>query len=157
MTDELRLQRLIDAPREEVFRAFTTHGGQMAFYDTDDPGWIVESQCDLRPGGVWTVTFGPSHDYLYEHRSVFELIDPPRRIVLTTTELHPDRPSFAFRVEYRFEPQDGRTLMTIIQSGFPTREVRDEHGIGVPNAFDQLERALRRDREQPDWSPPPPK
>jgi uncharacterized protein YndB with AHSA1/START domain len=157
MTEELRLQRLIDAPREEVFRAFTTHAGQVAFYDTDEPGWIVESHCDLRPGGAWTVTFGPSSDYLYEHHSVFELVDSPHRIVLTTTEHHPDRPSFTFRVEYRFEQQDGRTLMTIIQSGFPTRELRDEHGIGVPNAVDQLERALRRGQEQPGGRPPAPK
>ena len=48
MTDELRLERVIDAPPDVVFDAFTTDGGQIAFYGTDDPGWIVESQCDLR-------------------------------------------------------------------------------------------------------------
>jgi uncharacterized protein YndB with AHSA1/START domain len=96
MTDELRLERVIDAPPDVVFDAFTTHGGQMAFYGTDDPGWIVETQCDLRVRGLWTVTFGPSPDHLYHHRNVFEVIERPRRIVLTTTELRPDRPSFDF-------------------------------------------------------------
>ena len=60
MSDELRLVRVIDAPPAIVFEAFTTYEGQVAFYGTDDPGWIVESQCDLRVGGLWTVTFGPS-------------------------------------------------------------------------------------------------
>jgi uncharacterized protein YndB with AHSA1/START domain len=143
MTDELRLERVIDAPPDVVFEAFTTHGGQVAFYGTDDPRWIVESRCDLRVGGLWTVTFGPSPDHLYQHRSVFEVIDRPRRIVLATTELHPDRPSFDFSVEFTFEDQGGRTLMSVIQSGFPTRELRDEHGRGVPNAFARLERVIR--------------
>ncbi|HEY1274066.1 MAG TPA: SRPBCC domain-containing protein [Thermoleophilaceae bacterium] len=143
MTDELRLERVIDAPPDVVFEAFTSHGGQLAFYGTDDPAWIVQSQCDLRVGGLWTVTFGPSPNHLYRHHSVFEIIDRPRRIVLATTESRPDRPSFDFAVEFTFEAQDGRTLMTVIQSGFPTPELRDEHGRGVPNAFARLERAIR--------------
>ena len=143
MSDELRLERVIDAPPDVVFEAFTTHGGQVAFYGTDDPGWIVESQCDLRVGGLWTVTFGPSEDQLYEHRSVFEVVDPPRRILLATTESRPDGSSFDFSVEFTFEELDGRTRMTVIQSGFPTEALREEHGRGVPRAFDRLERAIR--------------
>lgn len=142
MTDELHLEHAIDAPPDVVFEAFTTHGGQVAFYGTDDPGWVVESRCDLRVGGVWTVTFGPSPDHLYRHRNVFEVIDRPRRLVLATTEHRPDRPTFDFSVEFTFEEQDGQTLMTITQSGFPTQELRDEHGRGVPNAVARLERAI---------------
>ena len=143
MTDPLRIERVIDAPPEVVFDAFTTRDGQQAFYGTDDPGWIVESKCDLRVGGLWTVTFGPSPDHLYEHRSVFEIIDRPRRIALATTEHHPDRPSFDYAVEFTFAEQHGRTLMTMVQSGFPTEKLRDEHGRGVPRALERLERAIR--------------
>jgi uncharacterized protein YndB with AHSA1/START domain len=146
MTEPLRIDRVIDAPPDVVFEAFTTHGGQVAFYGTDDPGWIVESHCDLRVGGLWSVTFGPSPDHLYQHRNVFEVIDRPRRIVLATTERRPDQPSFDFSVEFTFEERDGQTLMSVIQSGFPTSELREEHGRGVPNAFDRLERAIRASR-----------
>jgi len=142
MSDELRFERVIDAPPDVVFDAFSSEGGQVAFYGTDDPGCIVESRCDLRVGGLWTVTFGPSPDHLYHHRSIFEVIDRPRRIVLATTESRPDRPSFDFSVEFTFEEQDGRTRMSVIQSGFPTPELRDEHGRGVPDAFARLERAI---------------
>lgn len=142
MSDALRLERLIDAPPAVVFAAFTSHEGQVAFYGTDEPGWIVDSRCDLRVGGRWTVTFGPSADELYEHRSVFEAIDPPRRIVLATTEVRPDRPTFTFAVEFTFEAREGGTLMAMIQSGFPDAGLREEHGRGVPRAFDRLERAI---------------
>jgi dihydrofolate reductase len=33
--------------------------------------------------------------------------------------------------------------MTMVQRGFPSDELRDEHGRGLPHAFDRLERALR--------------
>ncbi len=33
--------------------------------------------------------------------------------------------------------------MTMIQRGFPSDELREEHGRGVPHAFDRLERALQ--------------
>lgn len=143
MTDELRLERVIDAPPDVVFDAFTSDGGQTAFYGTDDPGWIVESQCDLRVGGLWTVTFGPSADQLCHHRSVFEVIDRPRRLVLATTEVRPDGAGLEFSAEVLFEEHHGQTRMSLIQSGFPTRELRDEHGRGVPNAFARLERVIR--------------
>ena len=143
MTDELRIDRLIDAPPEVVFDTFTGEDGRLAFYGQDDPDWIVESHCDQRVGGVWTITFGPSRSRLYHHRHVFEVIDRPRRIVLATTEVRPEGSGFDFSVEFTFEEQDGRTRMSVIQSGFPTSELRDEHGRGVPNAFARLERAIR--------------
>ena len=90
MTDELRLERVIDAPPDVVFEAVTTEDGHTAFYGQDDPGWIVESDCDLRVGGVWTITFGPSRRRLYRHRHILEVIDRSRQLVLATTESRPD-------------------------------------------------------------------
>ena len=143
MTDELRIDRLIDAPPEVVFDAFTAEDGRLAFYGHDDPGWIVESHCDQRVGGVWKITFGPSRARLFHHRHVFEVIDRPRRILLATTERRPDGSSFDFTMEFTFEAQDGKTLMTIIQSGLPSDELREEHGRGIPSGFARLERAIR--------------
>jgi uncharacterized protein YndB with AHSA1/START domain len=142
MTDKLRSERVIDAPPDVVFETFLTDDGQAAFYGDDDPGWVLESDCDLRIGGVWTITFGPSRNHLYRHRNVFKVIDRPRRIVLATTERRPDGSSFDFGIELTFEEQDGRTLMAVTQSGIPTEELREEHGRGVPAVFARFERAV---------------
>jgi hypothetical protein len=32
--------------------------------------------------------------------------------------------------------------MAMVQAGFPTEELRDEHAVGVPNAFDRLTRTI---------------
>ena len=83
---DLEFTRLIAATPEEVFDAFTDPAGQQAFYGQDDPGWIVQSQCDLRIGGVWSVDFGPSPRELYRHRHVFEVIERAHRLVLASSE-----------------------------------------------------------------------
>jgi uncharacterized protein YndB with AHSA1/START domain len=135
---ELRYERLIRAAPEHVFDTFTSPEGQREFYGTDRPGWIVESRCDLRVGGEWTVAFGPSRDALYHHRHVFEAIDRPRRIAITSTETRLDGSRLVTRLEFTFEARDGATLMAMHHAGFPTDTLRDEHRIGVPRAFDRL-------------------
>ena len=142
MTYDLRFERLIKAAPERVFDAFTSPEGQREFYGTDRPGWIVESRCDLRVGGEWTVAFGPSRDALYHHRHRFEEIDRPRRIRITSTETRLDGSRLVTRLEFTFEPRDDATLMTMHHAGFPTDTLRDEHRMGVARAFDGLVRVV---------------
>jgi uncharacterized protein YndB with AHSA1/START domain len=139
---ELRFERLIAAAPQRVFAAFTDPVGQREFYGQDCAGWIVDSRCELRVDGVWSVWFGPSPDELYHHRHVFEAIDRPRQILIASTETRPDGSSFETTLQLTFEPRGGSTLMTMVQSGFPSEGLRDEHTVGLPNAFDRLERTL---------------
>jgi uncharacterized protein YndB with AHSA1/START domain len=144
MSEDVTVARVIEAPRETVFDAFTGQEGQEAFYS--EPGWSVESECDLRVGGLWTVTFGPSRDEVYRHDHVFRVVDRPSRLVVDTTESRPDGSVVEFEIEYTFEARDGKTLMTMIQRGLPTAELRDEHRAGVPPAFARLEQAIEESR-----------
>ena len=144
MSEDVRFARLIDAAPEEVFDAFVRESGQQAFYL--EKGWIVESQCDLRVGGVWTVTFGPSRDELFHHEHLFRVIDRPRPIFVDTTESRPDGARVEYQTEFIFTARDGKTLMTMIHRGLPTAELRDEHQAGVPDAFTRLEQAIQESR-----------
>jgi uncharacterized protein YndB with AHSA1/START domain len=140
MSEDVMSARVIDSPRETVFDTFTAPDGQEAFYG--EPGWMVESECDLRVGGAWTVTFGPSPDELYRHDHVFRVIDRPGRLVVDTIESRPDGSSLEFEMEFIFEARAGKTLMTMIQRGLPTIELRDEHRAGAPPALARLELAI---------------
>ena len=142
MTDELRIDRLITAPPERVFAAFTEPGGQEALYGKDDPGWVVRSGCELKIGGAWVVDFGPSPAELYRHHHVFAVIDPPRRVAMSTTETRLDGATVEFETEFTFTSANGGTRMTMIQRGFPTPQLRDEHGVGVPVALARFARAV---------------
>jgi hypothetical protein len=41
-----------------------------------------------------------------------------------------------------FEPEEGKTRLTIVQSGFPTAEMRDEYTSGWASILDALERIV---------------
>jgi uncharacterized protein YndB with AHSA1/START domain len=144
VSEEVRFAREVDAPPETVFDTFTRADGQDASYGQDDPAWIVESECDLRVGGVWSIRFGESRDQLYRHDHVFRLIDRPSRIVVDTTETRFNGMTLEFETEWGFEARGGKTLMTMIQRGLPTAELRREHLAGLPNAFARLERAIEK-------------
>ena len=73
---------------------------------------------------------------------IFQVIERPSRLVVDTTESRPDGSVVEFEIEYIFEARDGKTLMTMIQRGLPTAELRDEHRAGVPPAFARLEQAI---------------
>jgi uncharacterized protein YndB with AHSA1/START domain len=153
MSPDVRFAREIEAASEAVFDAFTRPGGQEAFYGTDDPGWIVESECELRVGGAWTVRFGPSPNALYRHEHRFRVIDRPRRLLLDTTETRIDGSTLEFETEFTFEERDGKTLMTMIQRGLPTAELREEHLRGVPRAFARFERLIEVGETPSDTAP----
>jgi len=70
------------------------------------------------------------------------VIDRPSRLVLDTTESRPDGSVVEFEIEFIFEARGGKTLMTMIQRGLPTAELRDEHRAGVPDALARLEQAI---------------
>jgi uncharacterized protein YndB with AHSA1/START domain len=140
MSQDVPFADVINARPEVVFDALTGQDGQEAFYG--EPGWIVESECDLRVGGVWTVTFGPSRDEVYRHEHIFRVIDRPSRLVLDTTESRPDGSIVEYETEFTFEARGGKTLMTMIHRGLPTPELREEHRAGVPPAFVRLEQAI---------------
>jgi uncharacterized protein YndB with AHSA1/START domain len=141
VSHDLSLERWFDASPEDVFDAYTDPVAQKSIYQ-DEPGWVVEAECDLRVGGRWSVAFGPPGREPYRETNVFKEIDRPRRLVYTSTVTMPDGSSFDTGMEVTFEERDGRTRMTIVHTGFPTTELRDGHQEGWPGFLDRLERVV---------------
>jgi uncharacterized protein YndB with AHSA1/START domain len=141
VSHDLRVERWFDAAPEDVFDAYTDPAAQREWYP-DQPDWIVEAECDLRVGGRWSVAFGPPGSEPYRETNVFKEIDRPRRLVYVSTVTMPDGSSFDTGMEVTFEEQDGRTRMTILHTGFPTAELRDDHQEGWPGFLDRLERVV---------------
>jgi uncharacterized protein YndB with AHSA1/START domain len=126
VTHDLRVERAYDAAPEVVFDAFTDPRAQWEMY-ADEPDWIVQSECDLRVGGRWTIEFGPPDGPPSRETCVFEVVDRPRRLVFRSTMALPDGSSVDTRTHVTFTgTTGGQTRLTVVQTGFPAADLRGE-------------------------------
>ncbi len=145
MSYDLKIERLIDAPPEEVFNTFIDPEANKQWY-ADRPGDTVIASCDLRVGGKWNVAFGPSADELYREDNEFVEVDPPRRLSYDSEFTMPDGRSFHTDLVVTFEDQGGKTLLTILQTGFESEQDRNDHLGGWPGFIDRLEQVVAKRR-----------
>jgi uncharacterized protein YndB with AHSA1/START domain len=145
-TLELRATRVLPATPEQVFDAYTDAEKQKIWFSIldEEPG-IVEIEVDLRVGGQQTAVWGPDRETLFRETQTFLVIDRPHRLVTESSGSSPDGMTMTTQIEVTFEAVDGGTRMSVVQTGFPTVEVRDffvEHAwVG---AFDRIEAYLAR-------------
>ncbi|WP_034620691.1 SRPBCC domain-containing protein [Cellulomonas sp. URHE0023] len=150
-TIELRLTRVLPATPAEVFDAYTDAEKQKIWFSIlDETPGIVEIETDLRVGGVQTAVWGPDRDNLFRETQTFVVIDRPAadgvgRLVTESTGSSPDGMTMSTHIDITFEPVDGGTLMTVVQSGFPSVEVRDFFAsMAWIGAFDRIAAFLTR-------------
>jgi uncharacterized protein YndB with AHSA1/START domain len=150
MPYELRIERSIDASPEVVFDAFVDPDAQKELYASDDgdPTWVVESELDLRVGGTWVIEFGKAGDEPYRETNVFTEVDRPRRMVFDSTMSMGGGHTMETTVTLTFEDRDGKTLLTLVHTGFERREDRDAIQGGWPSILDALERVVASRRRE---------
>ena len=148
MTDayDLSITRLIDAPVETVWRAWTEH---LADWFCPHPGTTEIVELDLRAGGRCALILrGPDAEE-NALEGVYLEVTPYCRIVSTdafTAGWVPQTP-FMTRLDEFFE-EDGKTRYTATARHW-TAEARDSHAAmgfetGWNAAPDQLEEVVRR-------------
>jgi len=124
---EIVLSRVIAAPREHVFQAWTDPTQIVQWFGPD--GFTVESlECDIRPGGRWRFVFTGPDGRRWDNRMVFLRVEAPGLIEFEHGSDKDDDPA-RFHVTVTFDAQaDGRTVLTLRQL-HPTKAQRDA-GIG---------------------------
>lgn len=124
---EIVLSRVIAAPRERVFQAWTDPTQIAQWFGPD--GFKVESlECDIRVGGRWRFVFTGPDGTRWDNRMVFLRIEAPRLIEMEHGSDKDNDPA-RFHTTVTFDAQsDGKTVLTMRQL-HPTKEQRDA-GIG---------------------------
>jgi uncharacterized protein YndB with AHSA1/START domain len=119
---EIVISRVIDAPRELVFEAFTEVRHLSRWWGPD--GFTTTTRSfEFRAGGAWDfVMHGPDGTDYQEWIAWTEIV-PPERIALLHGESRDDPNAFASVLA--FEP-DGTATRIEMRTLFPTRELRDE-------------------------------
>jgi uncharacterized protein YndB with AHSA1/START domain len=141
VSHDLTVERLLDSTPGVAFDAFVDPDAQQELY-AEAPDWIVDSQCDLRVGGRWTITFGAPGNEPAREANVFEEVDRPRRLVFRSAMRMPDGASIHTRVQVSFDPENGKTRIRIVQRGFPSPELRDSFESGWGSILEGLARVV---------------
>jgi uncharacterized protein YndB with AHSA1/START domain len=138
---ELRLERLIPSPPEEVFELWTEPDLLITWWGPE--GYETpECALDIRPGGRWrTMMRSPEGNRLWVS-GVYRSIDPPRRLVFTWGwEDEKGVRGHETEITVTFEPAPGGTRLVLLQQTFETKESRDQHAKGWSSSLNKLARA----------------
>lgn len=122
MTNDITITRLIDAPRERVFDAWTDPDALNQWWGPQGFTTTTE-RIDVRPGGVWQFIMHGPDGTDYPNHIVFDEIVRPERITYShgETEGRPDD----FHTTVTFADEDGRTRLTM-RSVFKSAELREQ-------------------------------
>src|SRR5918998_2970211 len=119
---EIVISRVIDAPQELVFEAFTEVRHLSQWWGPD--GFTTTTRSfEFREGGVWDFAMHAPDGTDYQEWITWTEVVPPERIALLHGESRDDPK--AFESVLTFEP-DGAATRTVMRTVFPTKELRDE-------------------------------
>jgi len=117
---EIVTTRLIDAPRELVYEAFTDAKHVGHWFGPD--GFITETRSmDVRPGGQWIFVMHGPDGTDWPNVVTYEEVAPPSRLrYLHGDHKEPDM----FHVTVTFDDEGGKTALTM-RAVFKTAAARD--------------------------------
>lgn len=137
-THALRVERLFDAPREAVFRAWTERDQLLRWYHFNDDWQIADIQADVRPGGSYRVSWKAPDGTMWHEFGEYREVDPPRRLVKTCNFEFPGFEENETLLTVEFHERGHQTLVVIVQQGYKSADNRDNHQQGWPGFLDQL-------------------
>jgi uncharacterized protein YndB with AHSA1/START domain len=119
---EIVISRVIDAPRELVFEAFTDVGHLSRWWGPDRFTTTTRS-FEFRVGGDWDFAMHGPDGTDYQEWISWTEITAPERIALLHGESRNDPNAFESVLTFT---ADGETTRVEMHTVFPTRELRDE-------------------------------
>ena len=118
---EIAMIRVFDAPRDLIFKAYTTPEMVSQWWGQRGSTTIVD-KLDLRPGGAWRYIQRDADGNEYAFNGEYREVTPPERLV-NTFEFEP-MPGHVIVDTATFEDVDGKTKVTVT-SLFASVEDRD--------------------------------
>lgn len=141
----LHMQRVFDAPRELVWRAWTNPEVVVLWLGPVEWPAVKVSQ-DLRVGGAWRACLrSPETGADLWQGGIYREIVPPERLVFTFKwdESHEDGPPVDTVVTIVFsETADGRTRMDFTHEGLKSEQSLTGHKHGWTSTFDRFDAYL---------------
>ena len=134
----LTLRRVLPAPPERVFRAWTEPEDVRRWMSPHGPS-VAEAEIDLRVGGQFRIVMAGAGMTL-EHTGEYHEIDPPRRLVFSWQSPYVGEGGSMVTVE--LEPHGAGTQLVLTHQQLPPAQV-ERHEGGWSQLFERLEAHLQ--------------
>ena len=135
----VRITRLIDAPRDDVFRAWTDPEQIRRWWG---PGEFTcpEAEVDLRPGGRYRLAMQPRSGDPFVVGGTYREIEPPARLVYTWRwETGPAADGSESLVSVEFNPHGDGTEVVLTHTDFPESHGPAPYQMGWEGGLDKFE------------------
>jgi uncharacterized protein YndB with AHSA1/START domain len=131
----LRLTRVVPAPRDAVFRAWTDPEALRRWWVPFEGMTVPAAEVDLRPGGRYRFTMRNAGGEEFHLSGIYREVRPPERLVYTWRWDDGDGETL---VTVDFEAKGATTLLHLTHERFPDAAARDRHGVGWSGVLDRL-------------------
>ena len=142
----LRLSRRFEAPRPEVFEAWTSEDVLERWWSAFPAGDTPVAEADVREGGRYRLAMrDPDSGQVHTLVGEYTEVRPPERLAFTWTwESNPEemRGSAETLVEVDFREDGDVTEVIVTHSGFAGEEIKELHAHGWNGCLDNLERRV---------------
>jgi uncharacterized protein YndB with AHSA1/START domain len=110
---DLRLDRILNAPRELVFEALTQPEHLKNFW-APRPFTIPVCEVDLRPGGIWRYSMRSPEGWEHLCTALYQEIERPRKLVMISSVPGKDgKPIFELRQTITLEEKGKKTALAL--------------------------------------------
>jgi uncharacterized protein YndB with AHSA1/START domain len=147
-TPALSITRVLDAPRSLVWKAWTDTAHVSRWWGPH--GCTVSlDEADRRPGGRFRREMRMPDGGLVVVTGTFEDVIPEQRLVTIGTLERPGSPPITSRMTVTFEDRDGKTELTIVQTGAAINaDYIKNANVGWGQSFEKLEAHLASEQRR---------
>jgi uncharacterized protein YndB with AHSA1/START domain len=138
----LQMNRVIAAPCERVFAAWTTPEAIKIWFGPETCR-VLDAQVDLRFGGEYCFHLSDKKMGELRLRGQYREVTPPSKLIYTWSwEGNSELELESSIVSVEFSEVGGSTEIRLTHEQLPNAEARDDHGQGLSGTLDKLEKYL---------------
>ena len=135
---ELVITRIFEAPRQLVFKMWTEPEHLVRWWGPR--GFTtISGRMDVRPGGAWSrLMRAPNGTVIRKHGIYREIVAPDRLVLTYVTDDLAGNPGPETLVTVTLADLDGKTRLTLHQTGFESVLAREAHHGGWISCLDRF-------------------
>ncbi len=138
---KLTITRVIAAPRDKVFRAWTDPT-ELAKWWGPKGMTVPVCEIDVRPGGAIHTVMRTAEGTEYTMKGVYREVTPPERLVFTWCWQEGDMAGVETLVTVEFHDRGESTELVLSHEGFPSAAQCEGHTQGWSSSFECLDETI---------------